>query len=113
MSSVKLELSQVRGRTGIKEVNEHVQGAATLPEYTVGDDMVFSSLMDKRDEAITAMLETEAPREARATASYLASAYRDARYAAAGRKFMQALGYGNMIRGHYEAAKQARDNGLE
>jgi hypothetical protein len=109
--SIKFELSQQRASVGAQEVNEHVQGAASMPEYTSGQSsMEFPELMAARDEAITAA--DSGTISDRALATFLSAAYRDARYTAAGRRFMQYLGYGNAIRGHYEAGKQAVDNGL-
>jgi len=114
LSNARLELTKARGRAGAVEVNEHVQGATPMPEYADGEtDLKFDKLRGRRDAAITKMLKDTSTPADRAVASFLGSTYRDARYAAGGRRYLQTLGYGNAIRGHYEAAKQARDNGLE
>ena len=111
--SIKLELSVKRGTQGAEEIKAQVTGAASIPEYSAGEkDLAFDGLKEVRDDAITAML--DAPdATSRGVASFLASAYRDARYAAGGRRYLQTLGYGNAIRGHFEAAKQAKDNEID
>lgn len=112
MSKHHLRLDTLRARLGATEVNEHVQGAASMSELTSGqNDFEFPVLLAARDAALAA-LGPQSSAAARGKASFLASTYRDARYASGGRRYLQTLAYGNTIRGHYEASKHAKTGGI-
>ena len=110
-------LAEERATDGVRVLKQYLNGK--IPWRTVLDyetSLKLTGLKARRDAAIAKLSDDKAgsswPKDDAASAYFLAAIYRDAKYAAGGRRYHQYLGAGAMLRGFYEGAKTAVDNNI-